>query len=305
MYYVLGIDIGGTKVAIGLVREDGELKHHSKISTDISASPKEMIHQIYRETDDLIEQSGITFDHLLGIGIGAPGPLDSKKGIITCPPNLPNWNNVEIVRGFEERYNLPVRLENDCNAATLAEKWIGAAPYNEDFIYLTISTGIGAGIFSDGRLVSGKSGNAGDVGHMMIDPSYGTCTCGQKGCWEWIASGTAIARQGSELLGKKVTTEDVFERYYMKNPSVQKMIDSIFTVISAGCTNLINAFDPEKVVIGGGVSKVGDPLFKTIQSYVRQYALSPSGRETEIVKAGLDHHAGTIGAAAIIFMQEH
>ncbi len=305
MNYVLGIDIGGTKVAIGLVGEDGVLYHHAKMPTDIEANPEDVIHRLFGKINSLIEGSGIHFERVLGIGIGAPGPLDSKKGLITCPPNLPKWHNVDIVHLFKEEYQVPVLLENDCNAATLAEKWIGAAQQNEDFIYLTISTGIGAGIYSDNRLISGGSGNAGDVGHMMIDPSYGTCTCGQKGCWEWIASGTGIARQGSELLGRNVTSEEVFSLYNQGDQSIQEMVDSIFTVISAGCTNLINAFDPEKIVIGGGVSKVGDPLFNAIETYVQRFALSPSGRETRIVSSGLDQHAGTIGAAALLFQQEH
>jgi len=303
MNYVLGIDIGGTKVAIGLVGGDGVLYHHAKISTDVTANPEDMVNQIFKEVDALIDQSGIVFDRIIGIGIGAPGPLDSKKGLITCPPNLPKWHNVDIVQWFQDKYQLPVQLENDCNAATLAEKWIGAAQNNEDFIYLTISTGIGAGIISDGRLISGTNGNAGDVGHMVIDPTFGTCTCGQKGCWEWIASGTAIARQGSELLGRTVTAEEVFTLYKQGDSSVQEMIDSIFTVISAGCTNLINAFDPEKLVIGGGVSKVGDPLLNAIQSYIQKYALSPTGRETDIVPSGLEQDSGTIGAAALLFQK--
>ncbi|KHE72310.1 ROK family protein [Halobacillus sp. BBL2006] len=304
MNYIVGIDIGGTKVAIGIVGEDGKLYHHTKIATDLSISPKEMIHRLSEAINHLVKTSGISFEQVLGIGIGAPGPLDSKRGIITCPPNLPNWHNVEIVCMLEELYQIPVRLENDCNAATLAEKWIGASQNNDYFVYVTISTGIGAGIFADGRLISGKSGNAGDIGHIMMDPTYGTCTCGQNGCFEWIASGTAIARQGSEILGQSVTAEEVFTLYRNKDPRVQDLINNIFTVIGAGCTTIVNAFDPEKVVIGGGVSKVGEPLFQAVRSYVQTHALSPSGRETEIVTSGLDHHSGTIGAAALLLQDK-
>ncbi|ARI76335.1 ROK family protein [Halobacillus mangrovi] len=304
MNYIVGIDIGGTKVALGIVGEDGKLYHQTKIATDLSISPKEMIDRMSDQINQLVKNSGVSFEQVLGIGIGAPGPLDSKQGVITCPPNLPNWHNVEIVRMLVEIYQIPVLLENDCNAATLAEKWIGASQNNEHFVYLTISTGIGAGIYADGRLISGKSGNAGDIGHIMMDPSYGTCTCGQDGCFEWIASGTAIARQGSEILGRSVTAEEVFTLYRNKDPRVQDCINTIFSVIGAGCTTIVNAFDPEKVVIGGGVSKVGDPLFQAVRSYVRTHALSPSGRETEIVTSGLDQHSGTIGAAALLLQDK-
>ncbi len=301
MSYAIGIDIGGTKVAIGIVNGDGVVVEQITIPTDLSISPEEMIEKIYRTAAELLEQSGIDKAELSGVGVGAPGPLDAKNGLITCPPNLRNWVNVPIVQELEKHFSLPIRLENDANAAALAEKWVGAAKENNDFAYITISTGIGAGLFVDGKLLSGSKGNAGELGHILVNPAKGTCTCGQKGCLEWVASGTAIGRQASELMGKPLTAKDVFVMYEAGVPEIVSLVEEVFTYIGIGCVSLINLFEPEKIVIGGGVSEVGDPLFDSVRNYVAKYALSPAGRETEIVPAGLRKNAGLIGAAALMF----
>jgi glucokinase len=301
MDFCLGIDIGGTKTAIGVVDRTGNVHQITTIPTNLDISPEEMILAISMEVEKLLHHSLISENQLTGVGVGAPGPLDSKKGIVTSPPNLPNWRNVRLVDLLKRELDLPVFLENDANAATLGEKWVGAAQDCRDFVYLTISTGIGAGIYTNHELVTGMSGNAGDIGHVVLDPSYGTCVCGQKGCLEWIASGTAIARLGSEKLGEELTTKEVFELYKAKHHVITPLVEEIFVKIGAGCVTIINFLDPERIVIGGGVSMVGEPLFEAIQAYVRTYALNPSGRQTEIVPAGLTQNSGVIGAAALVF----
>lgn len=304
MRYAIGLDIGGTKVAVGIVEDTGKLHHHTILSTDLKLTPVQMIQQIILAVNQLLDESDIAKDQITGIGIGAPGPLDARRGRITCPPNMPNWLDVPIVAELSKAFSYPILLDNDANAATLAEKWIGAAKDSEHFVYLTISTGIGAGLYLDGKLISGSRGNAGDVGHVVVDPSKGICACGQKGCLEWVASGTAIARQGSELLGTDLTTQEVFELYQSGNSKIVTMIEDVFTAIGVGCVTLINLFDPEKIVIGGGVSQVGEPLFKEVQRYINQYALNPSGRETKVVPASSRQDAGMIGAAALIFRNQ-
>jgi glucokinase len=302
--YAIGIDIGGTKVAVGIVDAAGQLHSQTIIPTDLERSPREMIEEIIETVEQLIQQSHIPLEQLVGIGIGAPGPLDAKKGCITCPPNLPRWIHVPIVEWFKERFSFPVFLENDANAAALAEKWVGSAKESEHFIYLTISTGIGAGLYLDGKLFTGARGNAGDIGHIVIDPSYGKCTCGQKGCLEWIASGTAIARRGSEIMGTPLSTKEVFQLYQQGEPKIVPFIHEVFNAIGVGCVTLINLFDPEKIVIGGGVSEVGAPLFEAVQSYIHSYALNPDGCKIQVVPASLRQHAGVIGAAAVFFKKK-
>ena|SRR5690625_216463 len=295
----IGVDIGGTKVAIGIVNETGLVKEQSIIPTDLSISPFDMISKINVEIKNIITQAGLKQEDITGIGIGAPGPLDSKNGMILCPPNLPTWKDIPIQKWVEDEFSIPVKLENDANAAALAEKWIGAGQKNDDFIYMTVSTGIGSGIISDGKLLHGRKGNAGDVGHIVVDPSFGQCTCGQYGCLEWIASGTAIAREGSKIMGEKLTTAEVFNLYDQNHPDIIPYMNRVFNVLGVACVTLINMFDTEKIVIGGGVSNSGETLFNPIRTYVQSYALNPDGRKTEIVPSQLKQSSGVVGAAAL------
>jgi glucokinase len=300
MNYAIGVDIGGTKVAIGIVDEQGKIHANTLIPTDKQLKAEEMVAMIKQTIQKLLLDFPIRENKLVGIGIGSPGPLDLKEGTIVCPPNLPNWINVPIVENFKQEFHIPVLLENDATAAALAEKWVGAAKDSNHFIYVTISTGIGAGLYINGKLISGERGNAGDIGHMVIDPSYGECTCGQKGCFEWVASGTAIARLGSEIIGKSISTEQVFKLFINGHEEITCMVKEVFKNIGVGFVSLINTFDPERIIIGGGVSQVGEPLFSAVKEYVSRYALNPSGRNTKIMPSGLKQSSGVIGAAAII-----
>ncbi|WP_078555592.1 ROK family protein [Bacillus alkalicellulosilyticus] len=304
MKYSVGIDIGGTKIAIGIVTSSGELIDVVKLPTDKDKTPQVIMKNIVVDTKKLLEINNIQEHQLEGIGIGSPGPIHKEAGLIACPPNLQNWRNVDIVGYFKNHFTVDIYLENDASAATLGEKWVGAAQENQHFLFLTISTGIGAGIYTNGQLVRGTYGNAGDVGHIVIDPSRGKCVCGQKGCFEWVASGTAIARMASELLEKPLNTKEVFALYEQKNESIVGLVEQVFEYIGMGLVTLINTLEPEKIVIGGGVSQVGEPLFTFVQNYVKQYALSPFGRDTEIVSAGLNQEAGIVGAAALCFLAD-
>lgn len=300
MKYAIGIDIGGTKTAIGVVANSGEIINKISIPTDPAVTPYIMVERIAQNALSLVDDSGISASDISGVGIGAPGPLDTRSGHITCPPNLPSWHNFPLVEEMSKKLPYPVKLENDATAACLAEKWIGAAQDAEHFVFITISTGIGAGLYMHGKLITGASGNAGDVGHFVIDPSAGKCVCGQYGCWEFIASGTAIARQAAELLGRQVSSKEAFDLSAAGDPQMQQLIDKVFRYIGIGCVTLINTLDPQKIVIGGGVSQMGDPLFQAVQNYVAGHALNPSGRHTPIVPAALQQDAGLIGAAALV-----
>ncbi|AZS14549.1 ROK family protein [Paenibacillus lutimineralis] len=300
MDYAIGIDIGGTKTALGIIDPLGQVLAKTSLPTDHSVSPHVMVDRMAAAIKQMLMEHQVEESNILGIGIGAPGPLNTQKGEITAPPNLKGWWNFPIVESLQRHFSYKMAFENDATAAALAEKWLGAAKDAEHFVFITISTGIGAGIFSHGRLITGATGNAGDVGHFVIDPSAGTCVCGQQGCWEYVASGTAIARQASELLGREVTSKEVFALAADGHQEMKALVDQIFRYIGIGCVTLINTLDPEKLVIGGGVSQIGEPLFSTVREYVSKYALNPSGRNTPIVPAALLQDAGLIGAAALI-----
>ncbi|GIO85204.1 glucokinase [Paenibacillus faecis] len=303
MKYAVGIDIGGTKTAIGLVDAGGAVLLKHSLPTDHTVSPAEMVDRIASAIRELTAKAGIDLAaDVLGIGIGAPGPLNTRLGQIVEPPNMPGWWGFPVVESFRRHFPaLDIAFENDATAAALAEKWQGAAKQADHFVFITISTGIGAGIYSHGRLLTGATGNAGDVGHFAIDPAAGTCVCGQRGCWEHIASGTAVARQASELLGRPVTSKEAFDLAASgTEPRISALIDQVFRYIGIGCVTLINTLDPELLVIGGGVSQVGAPLFDAVKAYVARHALNPSGRQTPVVPAALHQDAGLIGAAALV-----
>lgn len=300
MTLAIGIDIGGTKTAIGVVNENGEVLRKTIIPTDHSIAPNVMVERISENIYSLLHSLSISINDVEGVGVGAPGPIDTARGEIVCPPNLPGWTNFKLVAELKKRVGITVRLENDASLAGLAEMKVGTAKNVKDFLYITISTGIGGGIILDGSLVTGTTGNAGDIGHMVIDPSYGTCICGQRGCFEWIASGTAIARQGKELLKRDVTTEEVFHLYHGGDQQIGTMVNNVFERIGMACVSLINIFDVKLIVLGGGVSKVGKPLVEAVNNYVAKYALNPKGRKTKVKSSTLIENAGVIGAAALI-----
>src|SRR5699024_932075 len=301
MDYSIGVDIGGTKVAIAIVNQNGEIMQGKVIPTDLTISAEKMIAVMCDKINKITDQSTVVYKEIIGIGIGAPVPLDSKNGMITCPPNLQTWRDIPIQQLVQQSFSIPVTLENDANVAALAEKWIGAGQGNDDFTYITVSTGVGSGIVADGKLLRGRKGNAGDIGHTVVVPSLGQCSCGQYGCLESIVSGTAIAKRGSSIMNEDLTTKEVFDLYAAGHSKIVDYIESVLRVLGVACVSIINTLDPEKIVIGGGVSNVGAPLFDSVQAYVNQYALNPTGRQTEIVPAQLGENAGVVGAAALCF----
>ncbi|WP_042222065.1 ROK family protein [Oceanobacillus manasiensis] len=302
MSLAVGVDIGGTKTAIGIIDHAGKILSHTKIPTDQGIVPAEMIDRIIASIKVLLTDNGLQESDITGIGVGAPGPLDVKNGLISCPPNLPQWVDIPVVHQFNQQFSVPVWLANDASAAAVAEKWIGAGTSANDFAYMTISTGIGAGFILNGELYTGARGNAGDIGHMAVDTRVeGTCDCGQKGCFEYVASGTAIARLGTELMGKPLSSIDVFALYNEGDPDITSMVQEVFERIGMGCVTLINTLEPEFIVIGGGVSNVGEALFEAVNDYVSKYALSPLGRETRVVPSKLENNTGLIGAAALVW----
>ncbi|MFD2629959.1 ROK family protein [Oceanobacillus kapialis] len=302
MSLAIGVDIGGTKTAIGLIDDSGNISAQTKIPTDQGILPSQMIDRMIHTIKALLKENSLEENEIMGIGIGAPGPLDVKNGLISCPPNLPQWIDIPVVQQFKHQFSIPVWLANDASAAAVAEKWIGAGTDSNDFAYVTISTGIGAGFILNGKLYTGARGNAGDIGHMAVDTRVeGICGCGQKGCFEYVASGTAIARLGTEIMEKSVTSIEAFSLYKDGHPEITSMVEEVFERIGMGCVTLINALEPEFIVIGGGVSNVGEALFKSVNDYVSKYALSPLGRETRIIPSKLENNTGLVGAAALVW----
>lgn len=238
-----------TKTAIGLADERGTLLHKEVIPAEVDLKPEKMCDKIIATIKAIIANADMDADALKGIGFGVPGPIDRERGVIVSPPNLPTWHGFPLRAYLEERLSFPILFENDANVAALAEKWLGAGQENDSFIYLTISTGVGGGFFVNGDVLWGKYGNAAEVGFTVMNAAGETI--------EELASGTAIAKRASALTKENLTTAEVFCRYQQGDPVVVPLIEETFRYLGMFCTNLMPFAEPEKIIIGGGVSNVG------------------------------------------------
>ncbi len=310
---IVGVDIGGTWIRAGLCNARGEIIQRAKAPTPAREEPEvglERIKSIVRE---------VLTDRVEAIGVGAPGPLDPWRGVIVKAPNLERWKDVHLKDVLEEEFGLPVYVGNDCNVAALAEQHFGAGQGVKNLIYITVSTGIGGGIIVDDRLLLGGQGFAAEVGHQTIDVNGPRCKCGNIGCLEALASGSAIARRAVELIEKgretaiaalvggdltKVTAEVVNEAARRGDELAIELIQQAGFYIGVGIVNLLHLFNPEMVIIGGGVSKAGDLLFEPIRSTVRERAMMDLYWEkTPIVPSTLGDDVGILGAVALVLSQ--
>jgi glucokinase len=321
--YVLGVDIGGTKLIIGAVREDGaDLVGTESTWTQAERGADDILErlaaQIRRVADALVrERPGA---ELIGMGVGAPGALDRAKGLVYLAPNL-GWRDMPLGARLREIVDVPVALENDANCAVLGECWIGAAQGVRHAIGLTIGTGVGGGIVCDGRLYHGASDCAGEIGHITIDTEGRRCGCGNYGCLEAYASGTAIALRAAEQIEsgadssladrvegnlRAITAQMVYEAAEAGDALALEVVTETARFLGAGVASLLNIFNPEAVVIVGGVTRAGPRLFVPLEREVRRRAFKPAVAACRIVPGRLLGTAGVWGAAkAFLDQQTH
>jgi glucokinase len=259
----------------------------------------------------LIELSGV--QSIYGIGIGCGGPLDRETGVILSSPNLPGWRDVPLRQIIQDALGAPVTLDNDANAAALAEARFGAGRQIQNFIYLTISTGIGGAIVINGQLYHGSTGNAGEFGHQTLNPNGPLCLCGKRGCLEAYASGTSIARCAREAAQSQQTlitqfvdgdldriNADIVSFAARKGDQVAlELWEQAGCHLGHGIANAINIINPERVILGGGVTKAGDLLFVPTRRYAAKWTMPELFRNVEIVPAELGDDIGIYGAAVL------
>lgn len=314
---IIGIDVGGTKVAGGLVTLKGRLVESQIVPTYAEKGFSKSYAQIVHLIERLVRAAGGKHN-LRGIGICAPGPLNPKTGVVINPPNLSGWRNVELAKMVEKRFGLPAKVENDANAAGLAEVLFGAAVGFKDVFYVTVSTGIGTGIIINGKIYHGKNGVAGEGGHVSIDcHSPYRCGCGTLGCIEALAAGPAMARRARVILEQEhnlpsalrdITaghleqiTPLMIEEAARRGDAVAKAVlsDTGF-YLGVWLAGMITLFDPEAIVMGGGVSRIGKPLFDKIKETIPQYSINRLfAVKTPLLPAKLQKNVGVYGAAAV------
>lgn len=350
----IGVDLGGTQLRVALL-QGAKLLSRTSVPTGKEPTPDCIIPRIYSAIQQALDEADKKLEQVAGIGIGVAGPLDSQTGIVFAPPNLSGWDHVPLRTIFEEHYALPVLVENDANVAALGEHMFGAGRGFKDMLYLTVSTGIGGGIIVNGQLMKGTSGTAGELGHMTVDLHGERCNCGNVGCLESIASGTAIARRAREAMKRGVdflalydnkrlcvkvpplglesgliryisfllsalfkrpqTTFDNLGQLSLINaeivaraakaglPEACAIIKDAAEALGVGLVNFIHIFNPDMIVLGGGLMQMGPLLMDPALQIVEERAMADPYKAVQIVKACLGEDAGLIGAGALVYIR--
>lgn len=321
--YIVGVDLGGTNIVVGAMSTDGEQTHGMRSEPTHAERGAEsvvdrIVAMIERVIAETTEATGAARRDFLGVGVGAPGPLDRDRGLVVVAPNL-GWHDFPLRDVIGERVRLPVTLDNDANCATVGEWWQGAAKGGVNVVGMTIGTGIGGGLVLEGKLYHGSSDVAGEIGHTTIDITGRYCRCGNYGCLEAYASGPAIAmrarealeRDESSLLTKMVdgqvdrlTAATVYEAANQGDSLAREIVRDTAVFLGAGIANLLNIFNPDVVVIAGGVTQAGERLFEPLRAEVKRRAFRPAVAACRIVPGSLPGTAGVVGAVATFKVQK-
>ncbi|TYS69820.1 ROK family protein [Sutcliffiella horikoshii] len=290
----IGVDLGGTNLRVALVKEDGKIVRDMERKTEVAKGPQYIIDKMI---DMIREMKG---DEVIkGVGVGCPGPLDPKTGVIYNPPNLPGWNNIPLANILEKSLYEHVKIDNDANAAALAEAKFGAGVGAESVYYITVSTGVGGGFVLDGKVFQGAAGYAGEIGNMIILPGGPTHNSLNAGALESLASGTAIGLSGQKG-GMSGGAEEVIHLASLGNPTAQTILDNAINYLAIGIANLVHSVNPSIFVLGGGVMKSERQLLEPIKEKVKNYVYPRLKETINIVPASLGPKAGVIGSAFLI-----
>lgn len=306
----IGVDLGGTKIYTALSDESGNIIKEIIKPTEASKGYEQIVEKI-KESIRYVS-SDIKDNKIISIGIGSPGPLDVSNGLIVNPPNLP-FNNFNIVDCLKDEFKLPIFLDNDANAATLAEYKFGAGVGTTNMIFITASTGVGAGAVLNKNIYRGSTSNALELGHTTVDYSGNKCGCGNMGCVEAMSSGTAIKNQAEELLKLDVetslrkydlvTAKEVFIESSNGDKLASEVLRKSLGYLGVAVSNAANIFDPDMIVVGGGVSDGGQIVFDIINEEMKTRCLSPILKHCIVKKAQLGGKAGVLGAVALAMIE--
>lgn len=312
----IGIDVGGTNVKIALVDKNGKIIYSNSVPTYAKMGYEYTVNNIKQAIKDLMKETNTTAKDIDGIGFDFPGQVDYKTGVVKLAPNIPGWVNVPIAQMIEEEFHIPTRIDNDVRCAALGEMKFGAGQGCENFVCITVGTGIGSGLVINGQLVRGASNAAGEIGHIKLQMKDGLiCGCGDTGCLEAYASGPSIVAMAQDYIkggkstkfremaaaeGGEITPYMVAKAAEAGDPVAKRIFEIVGEYIGIGLTSVINLLNPEKVIIGGGVAEAGDLLLDPIRKTIKERAMVVAGSAVEIVPAQLGNSAGVIGASMLI-----
>lgn len=309
----IGLDLGGTNI-VGVVLSTGNVTLQRRtVASEADGGPEHVIQRLSGLVDDLIGEGGLDRSRIEGVGIGAPGPMSQARGVILHAPNLPGWNDVPLREALREATSLAVVLENDANAAAFGEFVAGAGEPVTDMVMLTLGTGIGGGIIVDGRLLRGSHDNAGEIGHVIVEPDGRPCPCGQRGCLERYASARAIGERMTEAIrsgessalhahidsGKTIDARDVDQAARDGDPAAMRVWDEACRYLAAASVTIQHMINPQRVVLAGGLTGAGERLLNPVREHFRKLTWTSAADGPEFVLATLGIDAGAVGAAAL------
>ncbi len=313
---ILGVDLGGSKISAIVADAKANIIARYDGDTCAEQGREEVIGRVIQSIKQVMASPKVASSaDIVGIGIGAAGACDAASGVITFSPNLPGWVNIPLKDIIQREFGLPTYLDNDVNVAALGEHRFGAGVGISNLIYVGVGTGIGGGIIIDGQLYHGKSGTAGEIGHMTIDVQGPRCNCGNIGCWETFASGTALAREAVRRIEagaqttilnfcpgdlKKVSAEAVYLAAVNGDELAKELILRTSYYLGVGLVNLVNIFNPDLILIGGGLSQMGQLLLAPAAEVVKERAFQLPAKAVRIEMAQLGADAGVLGALALV-----
>lgn len=315
---IIGIDLGGTTTKFGIINSDGQIQEKWSIKTDISNEGSNIVSNIIESIQFKLNALTLSSDDFMGIGMGSPGTVDRKKGTVVGAYNL-NWKELQDLKGpIEKEIKIPFFIDNDANVAALGEKWMGAGNNEPDVSFITLGTGVGGGLISDGKLLHGAIDAAGEIGHVTVEPNGYQCTCGKKGCLEQYASATGVVmiakdmakeyQKASELKteldeGIGVDSKRIFELAKANDELALAVVDQFVYYLALALANVANLLNPSTIVLGGGVSQAGEFLAEKVKEKIKPFLFETIRDVTKIKIAELGNDAGIIGAASLAINQ--
>ncbi|MFW6180120.1 MAG: ROK family protein [Spirochaetota bacterium] len=312
----VGLDLGGTNLKGGLVSPRGEVSGWTVTSPGIEHGPSRIIDEMTALARSLLRTAEQQGTEVCGVGVATPGIIDPEFGGLTGgAENLPGWKNTPFMKTMNRRLGVPVYAHNDVSATVLGELWYGAGAGRKNIIMASFGTGVGGGIVINGELYAGSTGYAGEIGHMVTSVNGRPCACGMRGCWEEYASIRGILRTARELLAAgngrsplagldsrgELTPAAVFEAAARGDPGAGEIVDAVARDTAIGIGSLINIFNPELFIIGGGIASAGEPYLRAIRKHLTDWTLPDAMERADVVPATLGYQAGVIGAAVLVF----
>ena len=302
--WAIGVDFGGTNIKTGLVHPSGRVVAAEVLPAEAFGRPARFVEGVGAAAERLLQAAGLTRAQLRGIGIGAPGPVDAKRGIVHTLVNVPGWREVPLGRLLTRRLRRPCRVDNDVNLVALGEWRFGAGVGSRHLICLTLWTGVGGGLILDGRLYRGAGGAAGELGHMVMDPDGPRCGCGRRGCFETLVSAGAVVRLARDAMRTargRLASKQGGEAARAGDPRARRVWMEIGRRLGQGVANLVNLINPERVVIGGGVANNWALFAPALRATLRTEAMAVSVRAVRVVRGRLGDQAGVLGAAVLVW----